>query len=217
MFEIFNDSGLVQVDSTNSSLVFVGRFSMSIQAGTSRLQTGIYANCAIAVGDTQGFFVAMSYDAATAEIIIDATRETPGSAQIQVLLFARNAQMSEKSNYGLRVYNQAGQICYNSEYRPLSIFGELDFTVPLGFMKADSELRSVNFGAYLFQPMSSGVYTWSIEMFADGSLWTFIGKDVWRVGGGMIERGFLLAERFPVPYDKPSPNVRVLLVDGSRY
>ena len=217
MFEIFNDSGLVQVDSTNSSLVFVGRFSMSIQVGTSRLQTGIYANCAIAVGDTQGFFVAMSYDAATAEIIIDATRETPGSAQIQVLLFARNAQMSEKSNYGLRVYNQAGQICYNSEYRPLTIFGELYFTSALGLEKAHSELQSVAFGTYLFQPMNSGVYTWRIEMLADGSFWAYIGKDAWRVGAGMIERGFLMVERIPVPYDKPSPNVRVLLVDGSRY
>lgn len=214
MFQVFNESGVLQSNANMQNVVFAGRFSVSIFNGTRRFRTGVYAQCTCAIGDTYGVFVDVSYDVGTSEIVIVAN----GSATIQVLLFARNNQLSERSNCGLRVYDASGQLCYSSDYRPLAIEGDRFFSGRIEF--GSSQVANVPSGTYLFNPPFSGAYPHGSAgnpQFGESG-GTVLVSNCWRVGNGDIARGIRQVGLLPfyTKYLNP-PDSLVLLVDGGKY
>lgn len=214
MFQIFNDLGVLTVDSSERQIRFVGKFVITLTGEKTVVSTGIFAKCWVAFGYTNGAFVSVAHDPSSGKITLIHAADFAGRS-VTVLLFAETAAHSETVNYGLNVFLADGSLGFSSNQKPLAVMGNVLIGAQL------NASVSIHANAFVISPPDIGRYIVAqVQMHGFGLF--LVGVDVWSVGNGVLSRGSKIVGKFPsadiYAFMEPQrPNIPILLVDGSRY
>lgn len=214
MFQVFNDLGVLTVDSGERQIRFVGKFVITLTGEKTVVSTGVFVKCWVAFGYTNGAFVSVVHDPSSGQITLIHAADFAGRA-VTVLLFAETAAYAETVNYGLNVFLADGSLGFSTNQKPLVVMGN----VLIGAQLYASV--SIPANAFVLSPPDIGRYIAGQVQVAYFGLF-LVGMDVWSVGNGVLGRGIKVVAEFPDPdiygfVEPQRPNVPILLVDGSRY
>ena len=214
MFQSFNDSAVLTIDSSEKQLRFVSRYLIALTGEKTVVSTGVFAKCWVAFGYTNGASVAVSHDATSGQITLIHEAVFAGRS-VTVLLFSETAAYAETVNYGLNVFLADGSLGFSTNQKPLVVMGNVLIGSQLG------SSVSIPANAFILSPPDIGRYI-AGQVQQPGFGLFLVGVDVWLVGDGILRRGSKIVARIPDPniyaVVKPQrPNIPILLVDGSRY
>ena len=214
MFQVFNDLGVLTVDSNERQIRFVGKYVVTLTGEKTSVSTGIFAKCWVAFGYTNGAFVSVAHDSSSGQITLIHEANFAGRV-VTVLLFSETAAYAESVNYGLNVFLADGSLGFSANQKPLVVMGN----ILVGSLRNVSV--SIPANAFVLSPPDIGRYIAGQVQTANFGLF-LVGVDVWSVGGGVLSRGSKVVAQFPDPniyavVEPQRPNIPILLVDGSRY
>lgn len=214
MFQVFNDLGVLTVDSSERQIRFVGKFVITLTGEKTVVSTGIFAKCWVAFGYTNGAFVSVAHDQSSGQITLIHAADFAGRS-VTVLLFAETAAYSETVNYGLNVFLADGSLGFSSNQKPLAVMGNVLISAQL------NASVSIPANAFVISPPDIGRYIIAAVRWHDFSTF-LVGVDVWSVGNGVLSLSSKIVDQFPnaelyVSMEPQRPNIPILLVDGSRY
>ena len=214
MFQVFNDLGVLTVDSSERQIRFVGKFVITLTGGKTVISTGVLTKCWVAFGYTNGAFVSVAHDPSSGQVTLIHAANFAGRS-VTVLLFAETAAYAEAVNYGLNVFLADGSLGFSTNQIPLVVMGNVLIGEQL------NASVSIPAKAFILSPPDIGRYI-AGQVQTEGFGRFLVGVDVWSVGNGSLSRGQKIVAQIPDPNIYASvtpqrPNIPMLLVDGSRY
>ena len=214
MFQVFNDLGVLTIDSSERQIRFVGKFVITLTGEKTVISTGIFAKCWVAFGYTNGAFVSVTHDSSSGQVTLIHAADFAGRA-VTVLLFAETAAYAEPVNYGLNVFLADGSLGFSTNQKPLVVMGNVLIGAQL------NASVSIPTKAFVLSPPDIGRYIIAQVQMHDFGLF-LVGVDVWSVGNGVLSRSSKIVGQFPdaniYAFMEPQrANIPILLVDGSRY
>ena len=214
MFQVFNDLGVLTVDSSERQIRFVSKFVITLTGEKTVISTGVLTKCWVAFGRTNGAFVSVAHDPSSGQITLIHAANFAGKS-VTVLLFAETAAYAETVNYGLNVFLADGSLGFSTNQKPLVVMGNVFIGAQL------NASVSIPANAFVLSPPDIGRYIVGVTQVGNSGMY-LVGVDVWSVGNGVLGRNSKIVARFPsqdiyVFGDPQRPSVPILLVDGSRY
>ena len=214
MFQVFNDLGVLTIDSSERQIRFVGKFVITLTGEKTVISTGVLTKCWVAFGYTNGAFVSVTHDPSSGQITLIHKADFSGRS-VTVLLFAETAAYAETVNYGLNVFLADGSLGFSTNQKPLVVMGNVFIGTQL------NASVTIPANAFVLSPPDIGRFIVGVQPVGDLSM-CLLAVDVWSVGNGVLRRYFKVVAYVPSQYiydfgDPQRPSVPILLVDGSRY
>ena len=213
MFQVFNDSGVLTIDSNEKGMRFVAKYVVNLTGDMTTVATGILKKCWAAFGNTNGAYISVSHNSSNGQLMIQCPTTSAGKT-VTILLFCETDIADDTANYGLQVFSASGALVYSSNHKPLIVMGNV--------VSDRGLFTSVGIpaNAFILSPPEIGLYEVTIQKTASAFL-LLMGIDVWCVGDGQLKRSEKIVVQRPVPdltvMDVRRPNIPILLVDGSKY
>ena len=133
--QVFNDSNILQIDSTFSNLAYVNSFTVWVPQGNS-IEMGVVNHVETTSPYMYAFRTEPGYDNRKVCMIVHPNKlafvgNTDGPTVVRVYRFARDAS-SATGNYGLEVYKENGQLAFSSIRPYMRVLDFVNNYDPLG-------------------------------------------------------------------------------------